>query len=116
MKKRSTLIALTLLAVVAIVFPMRGAVAGLVPNSQGAEIQQATPLAGMNELLNYPFPVHITEVEDPDERQVILNKLLGITIDFTELEQHSKEIDDLTASLNDLKPQTGKSDELKYIG
>ncbi len=46
----------------------------------------------------------------------ILEKLLGIKIDFTELEQHAKEIDELTASLNDLKPAVSKTDELKYIG
>jgi hypothetical protein len=46
----------------------------------------------------------------------ILEKLLRIKIDFTELEQHAKEIDELTASLNDLKPAVSKTDELKYIG
>jgi uncharacterized protein (TIGR00162 family) len=46
----------------------------------------------------------------------ILGKLMGIKIDFAELEQHAKEIDELTASLNDLKPPVGKPDELRYIG
>jgi len=76
MKKRSILIALTLLAVVAIAFPVRGAVAGLVPNSQGAEVQQAMPPAGMEELLNYPYDVHIVDLEEP-ERQLVLDKLLA---------------------------------------
>ncbi|MFO7618353.1 MAG: proteasome assembly chaperone family protein [Thermoplasmata archaeon] len=56
---------------------------------------------------------------DPKSAQAILeilNKLIGVEIDFAELEQHSKEIDDLTASLNDLKPPVSKPDELKYIG
>lgn len=56
---------------------------------------------------------------DPKSAQCvleILQKLLGITVDFTELEQHAKEIDELTASLNEMKPQAGKPDELKYIG
>lgn len=56
---------------------------------------------------------------DPKSAQCvleILEKLIGFKIDFSELEQHSKEIDELTASLNDLKPPTGKPDELRYIG
>ncbi|MDO9536731.1 MAG: proteasome assembly chaperone family protein [Thermoplasmata archaeon] len=56
---------------------------------------------------------------DPKSAQGVLEvlvKLLGIKIDFTELEKHSKEIDDLTASLNDLKPAIEKPDELRYIG
>jgi len=56
---------------------------------------------------------------DPKSAQCvleILQKLLGISIDFSELEQHAKEIDELTASLNEMKPEAGKSDELKYIG
>lgn len=56
---------------------------------------------------------------DPKSAQSILEilaKLIGIEIDFAELEQHSKEIDELTASLNDLKPPVGKPDELRYIG
>lgn len=56
---------------------------------------------------------------DPKSAQCvleILQKLIGVKIDFTELEQHAKEIDELTASLNEMKPQVSKSDELKYIG
>ncbi len=56
---------------------------------------------------------------DPKSAQAvleILEKLIGIEIDFTELEQHSKEIDDLTASLNEIKAPVNKSDELRYIG
>jgi len=56
---------------------------------------------------------------DPKSAQCvleILQKLIDIKIDFTELEQHAKEIDELTASLNEMKPQVSKTDELKYIG
>jgi hypothetical protein len=56
---------------------------------------------------------------DPKSAQAILEilgKLINVEMDFTELEQHSKEIDDLTASLNEIKPPVSKSDELRYIG
>jgi uncharacterized protein (TIGR00162 family) len=56
---------------------------------------------------------------DPKSAQAILEilgKLIDIEMDFAELEQHSKEIDDLTASLNEIKPPVNKSDELRYIG
>ena len=77
MKKRLTLVAVTLIAVVAIVFPVRGAVAGLLPNSQGAEVQQAPePIPNMEELLNYPWDVHIMDLEGP-ERQAVLDKLMA---------------------------------------
>ena len=47
----------------------------------------------------------------------ILSKLIDIKIDFTDLDLHTKEIDDLTARLADIKPQIEPPhDELKYIG
>ena len=57
---------------------------------------------------------------DPRSAQSILGtlgRLLEIEIDFTELEQHAKEIDDLTSKLNEIKsPIDNKGDELRYIG
>ena len=57
---------------------------------------------------------------DPRSAQTVLvalGKLLGVKIDFTELEEHAKEIDDLTSKLNEMKPAVEPSgDELKYIG
>lgn len=57
---------------------------------------------------------------DPRSAQCILEvlgQLLGIEIDFTELEMHAKEIDDLTSRLDEMKPPMESSrDELKYIG
>ena len=57
---------------------------------------------------------------DPRSAQTVLaslGKLLGVEIDFTELEEHAKEIDDLTSKLNEMKPAVEPSgDELKYIG
>ena len=47
----------------------------------------------------------------------VLGKLLKIKIDFTDLEQHTKEIDDLTSKLNEMKPAVETSGEdLRYIG
>ncbi|MCK5024536.1 MAG: proteasome assembly chaperone family protein [Thermoplasmata archaeon] len=57
---------------------------------------------------------------DPRSAQTILavlGKMLDIKIDFKELEEHAKEIDDLTSKLNEIKPPMEPSgDELKYIG
>ena len=57
---------------------------------------------------------------DPRSAQTVLvalGKLLDVKIDFTELEEHAKEIDDLTSKLNEMKPAVEPSgDELKYIG
>jgi proteasome assembly chaperone (PAC2) family protein len=47
----------------------------------------------------------------------VLGQLLDIEIDFTELEMHAREIDDLTSKLDEMKPSMEPSgDELKYIG
>ena len=57
---------------------------------------------------------------DPRSAQSVLEalaKLLKIKVDFTELEKHAKEIDDLTSKLNEMKPAVEPTgDELKYIG
>lgn len=66
MKKRFILISVTLLAVLAIVFPVRGAVLGLMPAAQPAEVQQEIVINGMNDLLNYPHDVTITPLEGDD--------------------------------------------------
>ena len=57
---------------------------------------------------------------DPRSAQTVLvalGKLLDVKIDFTELEEHAKEIDDLTSKLNEMKtPIEPPGEELKYIG
>ncbi|MBA3045450.1 MAG: proteasome assembly chaperone family protein [Candidatus Thermoplasmatota archaeon] len=89
----------------------------------GGIVGAAGLLLGLGQLRNIEAACLMGETSgyfsDPKSAQAILEilgKLIGVKIDFTELEQHSKEIDDLTASLNDMKPPTVKPDELKYIG
>ena len=76
MKKRLFLIAISLLAVLAVAFPLRGAVTDLMPESQAAEIQQGPPIGGMAQLLDYPHPAAIVELEGQD-RQDTLDMLLA---------------------------------------
>lgn len=56
---------------------------------------------------------------DPKSARCVLEKLqalIGLDLDFTELEKQSKEIDSLTASINEAKPQSSRQDDLRYIG
>jgi len=57
---------------------------------------------------------------DPRSAQMVLTalgKLLEIDINFADLEDHAKEIDDLTSKLNEMNPTLDKpGEELKYIG
>jgi hypothetical protein len=73
--KRLVLISLTLIAVLVIAFPVRGAVSGLMASEQPTEVQQAPPIASMSELLNYPYPAMIQPLEGP-ERDEVLNMLM----------------------------------------
>jgi uncharacterized protein (TIGR00162 family) len=89
----------------------------------GGIVGAAGLLLGLGQLRNMDAACLMGETSgyfsDPRSAQSVLGvlaKLLGIEIDFTELEQHSKEIDELTARLNDIKPPGEKPDELKYIG
>jgi uncharacterized protein (TIGR00162 family) len=56
---------------------------------------------------------------DPKSAQAILEalaRILDLDIDYIELEEHSREIDDLTARLTEEQPQPSGRDELGYIG
>lgn len=57
---------------------------------------------------------------DPKSAQNLLEilvKLLNIDIDFTDLEERAKELDDLTARLEEpLAEEQGRKDELNYFG
>jgi hypothetical protein len=75
MKKRLFLIAISLLAVLAVAFPLRGAVTGLMPESQAAPSQLEPPKANsMSELLNYLYDVTIVPLDDP----VLLGELWNL--------------------------------------
>ncbi len=90
----------------------------------GGIVGAAGLLLGLSQLLDMQAACLMGETSgyfsDPRSAQSVLQtlgKLLGIQIDFTELEQHAKEIDDLTSRLNEIKPAAEKpGDELKYIG
>lgn len=56
---------------------------------------------------------------DPKSAKCVLEKLqalVGLDIDFTELDKYSKEIESLTASLNEIKAPSSRQEDLKYIG
>jgi flagellar basal body-associated protein FliL len=77
MKKRMIWIILTLVVALAAVVPMRGAVAGLMSRSQAAAApQQMERIPDMSTLLNYPYPVMVEDLEEP-ERTLVLNMLMA---------------------------------------
>lgn len=102
MKKRTIWIVLSLVVILAAILPMRGSVDGLMTRSQAAAApQQMEPIPDMSTLLNYPYPVMIEDLQEP-ERSAVLNTLVARpeTVALTaEMEQKGFIFDPATAEV-----------------